>query len=361
MTATKSQNVATVLAVLASLGLDPADLLAAPPPATAREVLTVSEYLATVRIAASTKSLRTYASYWRKLEAFLGTRRLDAVTATDVEAFANHCQATAVKRANSTEGTGAARNARAAARFVWSRAVRDGLVVDDPAAKVKQVRRTPKLRRALDAAELDALATVATSSGDDVELDGLLVRFHWETGARRGGAISLTVGAIDADRSTVRLLEKGSKWREVPVTNALLTALLDHATERGGALTSTSPVFCLRPRRNGGHRPLTRRRYNTIAERWHKALPWAEALGVSMHWVRHTALTETERCAGEAVAALLAGHTGTTTTSGYTVATLAEVAEALHQRTGFRHPLCDCQSGGRAQSSVASAPRSASS
>ncbi|GEA90111.1 hypothetical protein Q760_16125 [Cellulomonas cellasea DSM 20118] len=330
-----AEELAAARLMLSRMGVTVDDLMAGDV-ASVSNVPTVAEFLIKVEALTNSTSRRTMESYWKKLGTRLGSRRLDEVKPSDIREFMNWCQENAVSRANGTNGTGAARNALSTARYVWKLAIEDGLVRTSPAADVAQVKRTPRLRPALDASELADLASVASESGDDPELDALLLRFHWETGARREGAIGLTIGALDSRRSTVRLLEKGRKTREAPITSELMRALGAHVRERGGDnQPAAAEVF--RYRRGGA---LTRRRYNTLAERWQESLEWAASLGVSIHWVRHTALTETERCAGEAVAALLAGHTGTTTTSGYTVATLPEVAEALHQRTGTPHPLC---------------------
>jgi hypothetical protein len=78
---------------------------------------------------------------------------------------------------------------------------------------------------------------------------------------------------------------------------------------------------------------LTERRFDTIFQRLGQHLPWARALGVSLHWIRYTTLTDIRLVAGERVAAAYAGHNddagGVTTI--YTRATFDELQAAHHR------------------------------
>lgn len=47
---------------------------------------TVAEYLPTVEAAASPGTRRTYGSYWQRMADGLGERRIDEVSASDLEA-----------------------------------------------------------------------------------------------------------------------------------------------------------------------------------------------------------------------------------------------------------------------------------
>ena len=55
--------------------------------------------------------------------------------------------------------------------------------------------------------------------------------------------------------------------------------------------------------------PITARRYNTIFDRAHPSLPWADRTPVSAHVLRHTAINAVARFAGYPVAQTFAGHT----------------------------------------------------
>jgi len=322
---------ALALEMLARLGVSPEELLG---PTETPSALTVAQYLPTVERATPVRATRTFASYWRRLDEQLGDHRLDEVRTSDIAAFARTCRENARVRSNTVGGVGAETNAITTARAFFRLAVQDGLIRSNPAAAVRKPRRNPRERRALTPGEIADLDQVARTRSDDPELDTLLVRFHLETGARRQGAIGLRMRDLDRRRQVVRLLEKGDKEREVPVTAELLDYLLDHVSRRAPGAAGDDSVLRYR---SGA--PLTRRRYNTLAERWQRELSWTATAPVSIHWLRHTALTEVERIAGHAVAEALAGHAPTSVTSAYTKATVAEDARALEKRTGTRHPL----------------------
>ena len=79
---------------------------------------------------------------------------------------------------------------RAALRCLYRHAEDDGLIAekDNPARKVDKPRRLPSTRRAVADARLAEINQVAATTGDDPELDTLILRLHTETACRRGGA-----------------------------------------------------------------------------------------------------------------------------------------------------------------------------
>ena len=172
------------------------------------------------------------------------------------------------------------------------------------------------------------------STGNDPELDTLLFRFHLETGARRGGAIALRRSSIDTKRRSVMLLEKGEKEREMPITKVLLEQLLAHNTVRGAGQGAVFRYL------NGN--PLTTRRYDHAWKRVQENPPFPTATEVSVHWCRHTSVTNLERLGGEAVAAQFAGHQPyrSSVTGLYTTAPTAQVVQTWAQIWGEQdHPL----------------------
>ena len=214
----------------------------------------------------------------------------------------------------------------------------DGLIgeADNPARKVAKPRRLPTTRRALPDARLAEINEVAAATGDDPELDTLLLRLHTETACRRGGALALRPQDLDPDQCLILLREKGETVRWQPVSPTLMARLAEHARERhappGGQLL----------RYADGH-PITSRRYDHLWTRLGRQLPWVRTQQVSSHWIRHTTLTWVESNFGYAVARAYAGHTDggseTGATATYVRASLAEVAAALAALTGEPHPL----------------------
>jgi hypothetical protein len=90
-----------------------------------------------------------------------------------------------VARRNARGGRSAEEHLVAALRCLYRRAVDDGLIGEaaNPARKVAKPRRLPITRRALPDTRLAQINEVAATTGDDPELDTLLLRLNTETAA----------------------------------------------------------------------------------------------------------------------------------------------------------------------------------
>jgi integrase len=216
--------------------------------------------------------------------------------------------------------------------------VADGYLeaADNPALKVEKPRRLPSTRRAIGDARLAEINQVAAFTGDDPELDTLLIRLHTETACRRAGALALRPRDLDPDQCLIFLREKGGTSRWQPVSPTLMRHLLTHHGERGDGNRDGTLL------RYHDGRPLTYRRYDHLWVRIGQHLAWVRTQQISTHWLRHTTLTWVERTYGQAVARAYAGHTdsaGKGSTATYVRASLHEVAVALAGLTGEEHPL----------------------
>ncbi|HEX3961352.1 MAG TPA: hypothetical protein VHZ03_32810, partial [Trebonia sp.] len=80
---------------------------------------------------------------------------------------------------------------------------------DNPARKVDKPRRLPSTRRAVADTRLAEINQVAATTGDDPELDTLILRLHTETACRRGGALALRPADLDRQQCLILLREKG--------------------------------------------------------------------------------------------------------------------------------------------------------
>jgi hypothetical protein len=89
------QNADALRLLLAELGLTPDDLRRAASP-----IPTVAEYLPRVIAASGPGATRTYANYWTRFLESFGDRRLDEVTATDIEALMRQAVRDRVQRRN---------------------------------------------------------------------------------------------------------------------------------------------------------------------------------------------------------------------------------------------------------------------
>jgi len=198
----------------------------------------------------------------------LGGRRLDEPTPSEIRQLMAYVKTHVVTRRNARGGRSAEEHLVAALRCLYQNAVDDGLFAEanNPARKVARPRRLPTTtRRALPDTRLAEINEIAAATGDDPELDTLLLRLHTETACRRGGALALRPQDLDVDQCLILLREKGEtvRWQTpTPVPHRLhrtplscnlaLRTLARHQVMRGAAT-------CPR-RRQGDPEPARRRK-----------------------------------------------------------------------------------------------------
>jgi len=314
---TPRPEVAAALLMLSRMGLSLDDLVNVTPP---KVVPTFAEFVPQVRAAVTDGTIKAYGSYWDRMVEKWGDRRLDDVTPLELKQFAEELRARRVRRRNGRSGDGTVENFVGAARCLYRHAVAEGYIAAgaDPSQKVAKPRRPGSVRTALRPERLGELAEVASTTGDDPELDALIIRLHTETACRRGAALKLRPMDLDRDDCLVRLREKGGTERWQPVSATLMRHLVHHATTRHA--TERGPLL-----RYASGRRITYRSYDHLFLRLGKHLDWAAKANVSAHWIRHTTLTWVERNFGLAVAEAYAGHKpqsgDTSTTLTYAKAT----------------------------------------
>ncbi|WP_306209582.1 tyrosine-type recombinase/integrase [Actinoplanes sp. RD1] len=321
--------------LLDRLGISPEQLLDA---GSEVPVPTFGEYIPHVVKAVGSGTVRVYQTYWRRVETQWGDRKLDEPTATEIEEFAGNARINAVVRGNARGGHLAAEHTIAALRCLYRHAIADGILPErgNTALRVDKPRRLESSRRALLDSQLAEINRIAGTTGNDRDLDSLLVRLHVETACRRGGALALRKIDLDRDHSLIRLREKGGTERWQPVSPTLMRHLLLHHARRGQGVEQGQLL------RYANGNPITRRRYDHLWRRSGEHLPWVATHQVSTHWLRHTTLTWVERHFGYAVARAFAGHNGRTdfgVTATYVRASLYEVAATVSALTGEPHPL----------------------
>ncbi len=267
-------------------------------------------------------SRSTYKTNFRRLSERFGEMPLDLVTTSELNELGKEVFALSIR--NGGIGIGAQSSFIHGARFYYRIAIADGVLRNNPAQALELPRRRRRVRRALTEAELTEIYETVLDTSQDPTLDLLLLDFHRETGARRGGAVALRISDLNPGRPSVLLREKGGHEREVPASLNLIHRMMVSA-ERRGAITPHDSVFRYR---NGA--ALTRRRYNTIFEHVQRQLEWARRLHVSIHWFRHTTLSDIAAVSGIRVAAAYAGHEDRTVTDVYTTPTFEDLLHA-HQ------------------------------
>jgi integrase len=212
--------------VLERMGLTPADLLAAPQVRPAAP--TFAGYIPVVSALVSGGCRRAYGSYWNRVVDQWGSRRIDEPTPSEIRQLVQHVRASVVPRRNSRGGRSAAEHLIAALRCLDKHAEEDGLInpAGNPARKVDKPRRLPTTRRAAAGKRLAEINHAAAATGDDPELDTLLLRLHTETAGRRGGTLALRPQDLDPEQCLILLREKGETVRWQPVSPTLMAALL---------------------------------------------------------------------------------------------------------------------------------------
>jgi len=322
--------------LLERLGLRPEDLLPRSNTRT-RQVPTFADYIHQLETAVPPGTQRAYGPYWRRLIQFWGDRLIDAPSPLEVRELIERTQRQAVVRRNSRGGRSAAEHMVGALRALYRQAHADGYIAADadPSRHVTKPRRVPSNRRALSDHLLAEINQVAATTGNDPDLDTLILRLHIETACRRAGALALRPVDLDREQCLVHLHEKGGQDRWQPISPSLMGALLRHGDRGSG------PSEQLLRYKDG--RPITGRRYDYLWARIGKHLPWADTQQVTAHWLRHTTLTWVERNHGYAVARAFAGHidigSNASTTMTYVRASLHEVADAVSAMTNEPHPL----------------------
>ena len=154
---------------------------------------TFADYVPVVSATVTAGTRKAYGSYWNRVVEQWGARHLDEPTPSEIRQLVAYVRANVVPRRNARGGRSAAENLIAALRCLYRQAEDDGLIDEknNPASKVDKPRRLPSTRRAIADTQLAEINQVAAATGDDHELDALILRLHTETACRRGGALAL--------------------------------------------------------------------------------------------------------------------------------------------------------------------------
>lgn len=239
-----------------------------------------------------------------------------------------------------TDGTGARFSAVGAWRRLFRDAIADRHLAPgmNPAMDLtKPKRKRGGSRFALEEPLFGEAVRLISTTGDDPELDAMIVTFIDVTGARQEGVLNLTVGGLDRSECTVLLIEKFGTRVHQPVPDWFMAQLVRFAESRG-ATGPADKVFRKRLA-SGKVKAITPRRFNYIfCDRLQASLTWADKLQVTAHTLRHHSITRVERHSGRAVARAFARHAPEGVTDIYTEASREEVAQAVVELHGGDHP-----------------------
>lgn len=186
-------------------------------------------------------------------------------------------------------GAGASRTFLTAMRCFFGLAIAVKLLAEDPAKLLPDPGIAESTRHAFTHDELTELWAAACTAPDAV-LAVMVFKTVLITGARRQGLKALELRDLDPERVSVVLREK-KKAIEQPATVELIDELRAFAASRGST-KPTDPVFCQRPTRR---KPPATRITGRVIDTVNLALQeptWADRRGVTIHEIRHHAITK---------------------------------------------------------------------
>ncbi len=205
----------------------------------------------------------------------------------------------------------------AATRSLYAWARTRGLVDSDPSASLgrpKVVSRLPSPLRATDAASLVEAPSHVEAERHIALRDRAALELMYGSGLRVGEICSLTLDRVDLDRGRVLVLGKGSKEREVPLSDFAVDALRDYLRQGRSELAPTGfPGLFFNRRR----KPMSERDVRAMVERYRRVA--MSDRHVSPHTLRHSFATHLLEGGADirAVQELL-GHSSLATTQRYT-------------------------------------------
>jgi integrase/recombinase XerC len=214
--------------------------------------------------------------------------------------------------------------------YRWARS--RGHVDADPAATLgrpKAGSRLPAVLRPAEAAALVEAPSRPVGEPTEVDLavalrDRAILELMYGSGLRVGEACSLTLDRVDLDRARVLVMGKGSKEREVPLSEHAVEAL-DAYLERsrpGMAPEGSDRLFFNRRRK-----PMSERDVRAMVERYRRGT--LADREVSPHTLRHSFATHLLEGGADirAVQELL-GHASLATTQRYTHVSRSRLVDA---------------------------------
>jgi integrase/recombinase XerC len=215
----------------------------------------------------------------------------------------------------------------ASARTFYAWALRRGHRPDDPAARLSRpavASRLPAVLKTADAAEL----VESAGSGDPiVARDRAILELLYGSGLRVAEVCALTSDRVDLDRRRVTVLGKGSKERDLPLSDPAVAAVSEYL-DRGRRFLHPGRSEALFVNLRG--RPMGPRDVRSMVEKYRRRVLPDRRL--SPHTLRHSFATHLLEGGADirAVQELL-GHASLATTQRYTHVSKARLFAAYEQ------------------------------
>jgi len=266
----------------------------------------------------------THAAYKHAVTEFVGamgdraTQPLHYITPAQIAAWRDNAATKATPRT--------ANNKLKIVRVLFQSAWRDGLITDNPAAKVPTLRAAKSNRRPFSVPELESVLRVA-----DDEWRGLILTGIY-TGQRLKDVASLTWANVDLVRKEIKFMtSKTDRFQVIPINKHLLR----HLTKLPAEDNSTAPLFpkAYRVATEHLHTGALSNQFGELLFTAGLAKPQPEThkgsgkgraakrdnTGLSFHSLRHTATSMLKNAGvSEAVAMDLIGHDSAAVSANYT-------------------------------------------
>jgi integrase/recombinase XerD len=269
-------------------------------------------------------TLAAYRADLRHAAGWLGRRGLTLHQATRVDLLDLLAdQATAPART-------VARRLSALRRF-YRHQLREGLLAEDPTARIQSPRLGRRLPDSLSEAEVEALIGAPDPDDPLGARDRAMLEVLYATGLRVSELVGLRLDAVNLRQGVVRVMGKGSKERLVPLGEAAQHALAGFLAGPRREILGARSADAAFPTRRG--QAMTRQAF------WQRLRRHAAAAGItrplSPHTLRHAFATHLlNHGADLRVVQMLLGHSDISTTQIYT-----HVArERLKQLHARHHP-----------------------
>lgn len=213
--------------------------------------------------------------------------------------------------------------------FAWALKV-EGLVDEDPAARLRAPRRQRRLPRVPSAGAVEESLAAAAHRVDEGEdpvaaRDLAILELLYSSGLRVSELCGIGLRDLDEQRGTVRVLGKGGRERSIPIGAPARRALTRWLAVRPEVASPSSPDLVFLGVRGGPLDPRVARRVVHEATR-------AGGAEVAPHGLRHAMATHLlEGGADLRSVQEMLGHSSVATTQTYTHVTSQRLREAFRQ------------------------------
>jgi integrase/recombinase XerD len=297
------------------------------PPERSREVEAFLEMLQAER-GASRNTLEAYGRDLDDLQVFLARRR-QKPAAADTPALRAYLKA--LDYLGMTPRTVARRLSvlRQFYRFLLAERLRE----DDPASTLDSPKLGRPLPKVLTRVEVDRIIEAAQSRGNDGGRMETLLEILYGSGLRVSELVGLPVVAAERDPTMLLVRGKGSKERQVPLSDPARAAIAKWLRTRAASLGEEKSRYLFPSRGREGH--LTRQRFAQLLKEAALAAG-VDPVRVSPHVLRHAFASHLlEAGADLRSVQLMLGHADIATTQIYTHV----VPEKLRALVEDHHPL----------------------